>query len=320
MLPRRESLPLVSVIIPTRDRPQETARAVRSALLQSHNYLEVIVIDDGSADPEALRQAILDLNDARVSLHFQGRNLGANSARNRGVRLSAGAFVAFLDSDDEWHSDKICRQLVTLNGEGPSAVIYCQARTRSIVGEEIVEHVIPSRAIMVSESMGDYLFCNRGAIVTPSLLMTRELALVIPFDESLMRHQDFAFLLRLEEHGCKFFMTPHELVFVDWTTMTVSGRHLRPQISRAFLISYGHLMSFRARGGFWFRNVVLPYLFTGNRLQGIRFTLAFPPTAWCLALQPRELLKACTFVLLPKFLSHALFCYTARQRRPRVGT
>jgi glycosyltransferase involved in cell wall biosynthesis len=319
MLPQGESKPLVSVIVPTRDRPQETARAVRSALLQSHGFLEIIVIDDGSADPEAMRQAILDLNDARVSLHFQGRNIGASSARNRGVRLSTGAYVAFLDSDDEWHSEKICRQLVTLTVEGPNAVIYCQARTRSIVGEEIVEQVIPSRAMMISEPIGDYLFCNRGAIVTPSLVMTRELALAVPFDESLMRHQDFAFLLRLEEHGCKFFMTPDELVFVDWRTLTVSGRHLRPQISRAFLESYGHLMSCRAKGGFWFRNVVMPYLFTGSRLHGIRLALVFPPTVWCLAMQPRELLKACTFVLLPKWVSHTLFRCNARLRRPRVG-
>ena len=307
-----ETVPLVSVVIPTRDRPEATARAVRSALQQSHRKLEVIVIDDGSSAPEQTRQALLSLQDPRVSIHVQGHNLGANSARNRGVRLSAGEYVAFLDSDDEWYQEKISRQLAVLYEAGPNTVVYCQARALSLVGTKVVEQIIPLRPIVANETIGDYLFCNRGAMVTPSIVMARALALAVPFDESLKRHQDFAFLLRLEERGCKFVMSHHVLVRVDWRTLAASGRHLHPEYSRAFLKSFGNRLSIRARSGFWFRNVVLPFLFAGERRRALWLAVTFPLTAVHLAMQPRELLKTFIFILFPKSFSHAILKYSGR--------
>src|SRR5215468_7618091 len=93
---------LVSVVIPTFNRAHCIGRAIASVASQSYPNLEIIVVDDGSTDDTA---AVLDGFGGRRPLRVVrlARNAGAPTARNEGVRLARGAFVAFLDSDDTWH-------------------------------------------------------------------------------------------------------------------------------------------------------------------------------------------------------------------------
>ena len=114
--------PLVSVIIPTRDRAAMVSRAVRSALRQTHEELEIVVVDDCSATPLALEADLAA--DPRVRTLRLAEPSGAAEARNAGVRVSRGDLIAFLDDDDEWRATKIERQLVVLarHGDGVDAV------------------------------------------------------------------------------------------------------------------------------------------------------------------------------------------------------
>jgi len=97
--------PLVSVIIPTYQRPALLLRAVRSALAQTFSQLEVIVILDGP-DP-ASEEALKEINDARLRLVPLPSRVGGSETRNTGVRNACGQWVAFLDDDDEWLEHKI---------------------------------------------------------------------------------------------------------------------------------------------------------------------------------------------------------------------
>ncbi len=112
-------LPLVSVVIPTYNRAALVARAVDSVLAQSHERVDVVVVDDGSTDDTA---AVLESRfggDPRVSyLHIE--NAGPAAARNAGFAQTIGSFVALLDSDDEWFPWKLEFQLDCL-GRVPSA-------------------------------------------------------------------------------------------------------------------------------------------------------------------------------------------------------
>ena len=91
-------MPHVSVIVPTYNRATYIARAVNSILSQTYRDFEVIVVDDGSTDHT--RQVLAAYGD-RVRYVFQD-NAGPGAARNHGIRLSTGQYLAFLDSDDMW--------------------------------------------------------------------------------------------------------------------------------------------------------------------------------------------------------------------------
>lgn len=101
-------LPYVSVIIPTYNRKDFLCRALGSVFDQKYRDFEIIVIDDGSTDGTS---ELGILNDKRVRFYGFNENCGVSKARNTGVDLSAGEWIAFLDSDDVWMSQKLFEQV-----------------------------------------------------------------------------------------------------------------------------------------------------------------------------------------------------------------
>lgn len=100
--------PLISVIIPTYNRPDYLRRAIGSVLNQTYDNVELIVIDDASNyDVRGLVNAIC--SDIEVVVNSE--NLGANRSRMRGIKRSDGRYVAFLDDDDFWKQTKLEKQL-----------------------------------------------------------------------------------------------------------------------------------------------------------------------------------------------------------------
>src|SRR5436853_749734 len=97
---------LVSVIIPVYNCEQYLAEAIQSVLAQTHPTIELIVVDDGSTD----NSAAVAKSFAVVRYVFQ-RQGGPGAARNRGISLARGSFLAFLDADDVWVAGKLTRQL-----------------------------------------------------------------------------------------------------------------------------------------------------------------------------------------------------------------
>jgi glycosyltransferase involved in cell wall biosynthesis len=111
---RKELLtPKVSVVIPTYDRIETLPRSLDSVINQTFSDWELIVVDDGSTD--GTDEMILRDYPA-VRLHRQ-ENAGVSAARNAGVALVSGEWIAFLDSDDAWLPEKLERQLSALANE-----------------------------------------------------------------------------------------------------------------------------------------------------------------------------------------------------------
>lgn len=104
----------VSVIIPTYNRSKILLRALESIARQKQVPGEVIIIDDGSTDNTRHQVALFRESSAlNLRYHYQP-NRGPGAARNAGIRMAVGGFLAFLDSDDEWHRNKLAVQYQVL--------------------------------------------------------------------------------------------------------------------------------------------------------------------------------------------------------------
>jgi glycosyltransferase involved in cell wall biosynthesis len=104
-----ENMPLVSVIITTYNRADVLRRAVLSVINQTYKNIEIIIIDDASAD--ATREVVSAIIDPRLKYVAHHKNMGVSTARNRGIKESTGEYLAFLDDDDEWLPQKLASQL-----------------------------------------------------------------------------------------------------------------------------------------------------------------------------------------------------------------
>ena len=131
-----KSKPLVSVIIPVYNREKYLAEAIESVLAQTYRPIEVIVVDDGSTDGSA---DIAKRFGSPVRYYFQP-NSGAGAARNRGIAVARGSFLAFLDSDDLWVEDKLTHQMAAF--ERHSDVDIVSGHVRQFYSPELSEHTM----------------------------------------------------------------------------------------------------------------------------------------------------------------------------------
>lgn len=134
------SQPCVSVVMPAYNAEKFIGAAIESVLGQTFQDLEILVVDDGSRDGTADVVA----RYPRVR-YIRQANGGASSARNRGVAEARGEFIAFLDSDDEWHPEKLQAQVALMRA-------YPQADLcRTAIAEEPLE---PQRSLFGIDKAG----------------------------------------------------------------------------------------------------------------------------------------------------------------------
>ena len=100
---------LVSVIMPTYNRAHLLPRAIKSVLSQTFKDFELIIIDGGSIDNT--EDVVKSFKDPRIIYINQGINQGISAAKNVGIMKAKGKYIAFIDSDDEWFSIKLEKQV-----------------------------------------------------------------------------------------------------------------------------------------------------------------------------------------------------------------
>lgn len=119
---------LVSVVIPAYNAAETLRATVASALSQTHAALDIIIVDDGSTDITPAIAREIAASDNRVR-YVRKENGGVATARNFGISLAEGAFIAPLDADDVWHPSKIERQLDIMKASAaPLGFVYCGFR------------------------------------------------------------------------------------------------------------------------------------------------------------------------------------------------
>ncbi len=105
----KKEKPLVSIVVPTFNRDVAVRHAIKSALSQTYNNTEVIVIDDCSLDKT--EKVVKRINSEKIKYYRNDTNKGASASRNKGIELSSGTYIAFLDSDDLWYKGKVSYQV-----------------------------------------------------------------------------------------------------------------------------------------------------------------------------------------------------------------
>ena len=176
---------MISVIIPTYNREPTIEKSVKSVLDQSFTDLELIIIDDGSTDNT--QSVIAALNDNRLRYYYQ-KNAGACAARNKGIALAEGDYIAFHDSDDIWHKNKLEKQMAAIK-ETDADILFCQLnRCNTANGNAIIPELEKTGFVKPSDLM--------VGISTQTLFMKRIVAEDVKFDEKMPRFQDLEWLLR----------------------------------------------------------------------------------------------------------------------------
>lgn len=207
------SAPIISVVIPTYNRADMVARAVSSVVEQTFTTWELLIIDDGSDD--GTKETIERFDDPRIHYVRHSINRGAQAARNTGIQTSIGQYIAFLDSDDEWHPKKLEKQLNLFlqSDDDDLGVVLCDISIiDDVTGKNVV---IPSSGKPVRGWVYDDLLAGRLKGPKTSRVLVKKLAMSsdINFDESLPASQEMDFLIRMAAK-CKFGYVSEPLVIV----------------------------------------------------------------------------------------------------------
>ena len=192
----------ISVVIPTYNRYEVLKRALTSVFTQTHSPFEVIVIDDGSTDKT--QQIQQDFPNIK---YFYQENAGVSSARNLGIEKSTQDWMAFLDSDDEWHEDKLKEQ-VLFHKVNPDVLM-------TYTDEKWIRDGVEVRVPKKFRKFGGEIFkeCLSHCIIAPSAtLINKELLNRVGlFDENLEVCEDYDLWLRIAQ-GHKIGLVDKKLI------------------------------------------------------------------------------------------------------------
>jgi glycosyltransferase involved in cell wall biosynthesis len=182
----------VSIVIPTYNRAPVLGRAIDSALAQTVDDVEVIVVDDGSTDETT---AVIDArDDERLVLVASEGNRGANAARNLGIDRATGECVSFLDSDDELAPTHVERVLETF-ASSPDQVGGVYTSYRKLEGGDVYDTIRAQERV----TLGDLARANPIGSFSAITFRAAVFEEVGPLDEELPAVQDYEFYLRVLE-------------------------------------------------------------------------------------------------------------------------
>lgn len=189
---------MISIIIPTHNRSDLLQNAIRSVINQTYQDIEVIVVDDASIYDN---KSFIDSFDSRIIYYRYETNQGGNVCRNKGVKLSSGEFVAFLDDDDTWKPDKLQKQISLIQAK---EIDLCYTgKSINMVGENL--QVLSRRYSFAKPKYSNLkksIMRNNFIGTTSSIIIKKEKFLKVGgFDVNMSALQDYDFYIRFIHAG-----------------------------------------------------------------------------------------------------------------------
>lgn len=195
--------PLVSVIIPAYQAAGRIRETLDSVFAQSYTNFEVMLVNDGSPDTEALEQAIRTYGERLI--YIRQENRGPSGARNTAIRAARGKYIACLDSDDIYLPEHLARLVPLLEEQGLD-LVYCDSnfiRDGAPVGRAFVGRAF-ERQPQSPPVTFEKLLTEECSVTTSAVVASRQAMIDAGlFDEGYRRSEDFDLWLRMCFRGAK---------------------------------------------------------------------------------------------------------------------
>ena len=174
----------ISVVIPAYNASASIIKCIDSIFSQTYPIKEVIVVDDGSSDDTYIKLVTYKEKFGLDILRIEKQiNSGPSVARNKGIMLATGEWIAFLDADDRWEKEKIAHQVKCLDNDPELCVIGCDSKKRRL-----------SRKL-INVTFNKLLLKNY--FVTSSVLVKKSILPSQPFDVNQFYSEDYKLWLEL---------------------------------------------------------------------------------------------------------------------------
>ena len=223
----------ISVVIPTYNRERYIRHALESVLNQvgqgeGFDITEVLVIDDGSTDNT--EEVIKKINSEKIVYHKLPCNRGAIAAWNTGINMAKGDWIAFQDSDDEWHKEKLSKQTMYLREHEDCDMVSHPFRAFFSDGSDICTRVVESERMIEELAISNF-------IGTPTMLIRREALIEMGgFNPEIKALQDWDFVVRFADRY-KIGMISDVLLNVNMTVEGMSADASKYYESRCSIIA-----------------------------------------------------------------------------------
>jgi glycosyltransferase involved in cell wall biosynthesis len=197
------NIPLISVVVPVHNGAQWLGQTLDSLFAQTYPHFEIVLIDDASTDN--LDKVLASFRDARLQVVHLKKNVGVSAARNLGIGMAKGSYIAFCDADDLCQPQRFERQLAFLEqhpetGLCGSAFTCFDTQDRETVKNPVSDEEI-RKTLMWGNCFGLSTIMARGGI----LKVTR-------FDETLNVAEDYDLWMRLADSGVRLANLTESLI------------------------------------------------------------------------------------------------------------
>jgi len=216
---------LVSVIIPYFKDERNIYSSVSSALKQSYNKIEIIIIDDENSKHS---QYILSkLRNKKIKIFKTQKNSGVAKARNLGIKKSKGELIAFLDSDDQWKKNKILQQVKVIKKK---QIDFCYTSYEASKNNKIIYKVKVPNSVNYETLLRSNPICCSSSIIKKKILLKNKF-------RNLKTKEDYELWLRLAKKKFLFYGINKILTSYKIRGNSLSNKHFN-KIKNAFLIYY----------------------------------------------------------------------------------
>lgn len=268
------STPRVSVIIPTFNRAHLLPCAVQSVLNQTFTDFELIIVDDASTDNT--QEVVESFGDLRIRYIEHEQNKGGGAARNTGIKEARGEFIAFLDSDDEWMSQKLEIQATVLSQASHKVgFVLCGMRHLSTMhgSSSFFDEIPTAQGDIASDFLEDTVF---GWHLSGLMARASKVMEIGGFDPLLASSQDWDFIFRLSQ-TCSVTSVPNILAVYRQHGGPRIGRNLDAVIAgrERILNKYWDLIQHNNRFlSSQYRDLARFCLLAGYRDKALRYLIA----------------------------------------------
>lgn len=186
----------VSVVIPTYRHRRFVMQTLDAVFAQTYGDYEVIVINDGSPDDTA--ELLRPLIESGRIRYVEQSNQGQGAARNRGIEMARGRYIALLDDDDLWPADKLAWQVAAMEADPGLTLVYGSWHPMNEAGEKLPHNVedFPSGEVLHKFLEGCWILSPGQTLIRRNVLQQ-----VRGFDETIRNSDDWDLYIRLAQAG-----------------------------------------------------------------------------------------------------------------------